>query len=197
VLPAVRLEHVPRLVDRLDGVVFSGGVDVDPGLYGQAPHAKLGRVNRLRDEFELALAREALRRNLPILGICRGLQLLNVAMGGTLLQHIPSEWKGAQDHDAPGERWHEAHDVRVVGGTRLRDILGRDELAVNSLHHQAVDRLGADVVASAFAADGIVEGIELPQQRFALGVQWHPESFWNRDARFQSLFDAHVGACRP
>jgi len=197
VLPPVRPEDAPAILDRLDGIVLSGGVDVDPSLYGQAPHPKLGRVNRRRDDFELALTREALRRDVPILAICRGQQVLNVATGGTLVQDIPSTIEGAMLHGGKGPRSRRAHRAEVAAGSRLRAILGQDELSVNSIHHQSVDRPGDGLVVSARCPeDGVVEGVEMPARRFVVGVQWHPESFWNQPDSFQTLFDAHVGACR-
>jgi putative glutamine amidotransferase len=197
VLPPVRPEDAPALLDRVDGLLLSGGVDLDPVLYGQAPHPNLGRVNRRRDEFELALTREALRRDLPTFAICRGHQVLNVATGGTLIQDIASQLKGAMDHDARGRRWRRVHRVETTAGSRLRAILDQDALSVNSFHHQAVDRLGDGLVVSARCPeDGVIEGLEMPGRRFVVAVQWHPESFWNRPQSFQTLFDAHAGACR-
>ncbi len=197
VLPPVAPADVPALLDRLDGVLLSGGVDVDPALYGQARHPRLGRVNRRRDDFELALTREALRRDLPILAICRGHQVLNVAAGGTLVQDIPSTLEGDVEHDASGRRWRRSHRVQVTSGTRLHEILGQDALSVNSFHHQAVERVGAGLVVSALCPeDRVVEGLEMPGRRFVVSVQWHPESFWNQPDSFQPLFDAHAEACR-
>jgi putative glutamine amidotransferase len=197
VLPPVCPADVPALLDRLDGVLLSGGVDVDPALYGQAPHPKLGRVNRRRDDFELALTREALRRDVPILAICRGHQVLNVATGGTLVQDVPSLIGGVVEHDGRGPRWRRAHPVEVKAPSRLREILGRDALSVNSIHHQAVDRIGEGLAVSALSPeDGVVEGLEMPGRRFVVAVQWHPESFWSRPDSFQRLFDAHAEACR-
>ncbi len=197
VLPPVSPDDVPALLDRLDGVLLSGGVDVDPALYGQEPHPRLGRVNRRRDDFELALVREALRRDVPLLAICRGHQVLNVATGGTLVQDIASLVEGHADHDARGPRWRRAHRVDVTAPSRLRDIVGQDALSVNSIHHQAVGRLGDDLVVSARCPeDGVIEGLERPASRFVVAVQWHPESFWNRADSFQRLFDAHAEACR-
>jgi len=185
------------LLDRLDGLVLSGGADVDPALYGQAPRPELGRVVRERDDFELALCREAVRRDVPILAICRGQQVLNVATGGTLLQDIPSVVLGALDHDPPAERWEAVHDVRVLQGTRLREILGRDLVRVNSFHHQAIERLGKGLVACARSVeDDVVEGVELPGRRFVLGVQWHPEAFWREPTDFGGLFGALASAAR-
>jgi putative glutamine amidotransferase len=197
VLPPVPPGDVPALLDRLDGVLLSGGGDVDPALYEQEPHPRLGRVNRRRDDFELALVREGLRRDVSILAICRGHQLLNVATGGTLVQDIPSLVEGQVEHDGKGPRWRRTHRVEVTGPSRLREILGQDTLSVNSIHHQAVDRVGDGLVVSARCPeDGIVEGLERPASRFVVAVQWHPESFWNRPDSFQQLFDAHAEACR-
>jgi putative glutamine amidotransferase len=197
-LPPGKPSDAPFLLDRLDGLLLSGGADVDPVLYGQTPHPKLGRVVRARDEFELALCREALRRDLPTLAICRGQQVLNVATGGTLVQDIPSLIVGAADHDPPAERWKPVHEVDLLQGSRLRDILGRERVEVNSFHHQAVDALGQGLLTSARAVtDRVVEGIEDPRRRFVLGVQWHPEAFWREPRTFGRLFEALVGASRP
>jgi putative glutamine amidotransferase len=185
------------LVERLDGLLLSGGVDVDPGIYGQAPHARLGRVDRRRDDFEIALLRAALRRDLPVLAICRGQQVLNVALGGTLVQDIPSLVSGAAEHHVRTPRWRLSHAVAVTRGTRLHELVGRDTVAVNSIHHQSVDRVGQGLVVSARCPDdGVIEGVELPGSRFVVGVQWHPESFRTRPDSFRRLFEAHVDACR-
>ena len=184
-------KDAPRFLERLDGLVLSGGSDVDPALYGQAPRPELGKVVRERDDFELALTRAALERDLPILAICRGQQVLNVATGGTLIQDIPSTVKRGGGHDARSERWERSHEVRIEPGSRLHRMLGRDRVDVNSFHHQAVDELGRGLVVSARSpVDGIIEGVELPGRRFVIGVQWHPESFWNQAESFQGLFTA-------
>lgn len=189
-------EDAPAFLDRLDGLLLSGGSDVDPALYGRPPHPKLGKVIRERDDFELALCREALQRDLPVLAICRGQQVLNVATGGTLVQDLPSD-VGSMDHDPRRQRWQVAHDVRIVPGTRLFEILGRDKVSVNSFHHQAVENLGAGLVVSARSEkDDVIEGIEMPGRRFVLGVQWHPESFLGRPDGFRPLFEALSAATR-
>jgi putative glutamine amidotransferase len=191
VLAPGRPEDAPGLLDRLGALLLTGGGDVDPALYGEAPHPRLGRVIRERDDFELALCREALRRDLPLLAICRGHQVLNVATGGTLIQDIPSQVRGGADHDPRKERWERAHEVRIFKGTRLREILGREAISVNSFHHQAVARVGGGLVVSARTdEDGVVEAIEAPGRRLVLGVQWHPEAFWDRADGFQALFEA-------
>ena len=197
VLAPGRPEDAPELLDRVQGLLLTGGSDVDPALYGASPHRKLGKVVRERDDFELALTREALERNLPLLAICRGHQVLNVATGGTLIQDIPSEVTGGVEHDSSRERWERAHPVQILEGTRLRDILKRGTVSVNSFHHQATARVGSGLVVSAVSArDQLVEAVEMPDRRFALGVQWHPEAFWNREDGFQALFAAMVGASR-
>jgi putative glutamine amidotransferase len=192
-----RPEDAPELLERVQGLVLSGGSDVDPALYGEAPHPKLGKVIRERDDFELALTREAVVWDMPLLAICRGHQVLNVAMGGTLIQDIPSEVTGGLEHDPRRERWERAHPVEIYEGTRLRDILKRGTVSVNSFHHQAIGRLGDGLVVSARSCDDqLVEAVELPGRRFVLGVQWHPEAFWNREDGFQALFEALVSTSR-
>ncbi len=196
VLPTLEPEHAEALLDRLDGLLLSGGVDVDPALYGRPRHPKLGRVDRERDEFELALTRHALRRDLPLFTICRGQQLLNVATGGTLIQDIPSGLEGAVTHATPGRRTRRSHPVEVVGGSKLREILGPGPFSVNSFHHQAIDRLGEGLTVSGRCPeDGVIESVEMKDRSFVLGVQWHPESFWKEPVSFQALFDAHAAAC--
>ena len=197
VLAPGRPEDAADFLDRVDALVLSGGADVDPSAYGEERHPSVTRVHPERDAFELALAREAVARDLPTLAICRGHQLLNVASGGTLVQDIPSQVPAASDHDPDTERWEVCHDVDVLPGTRLRAILGRDRVSVNSFHHQAVRRLGDGFVLSARGAeDGVIEAMEMPDRRFVIGVQWHPESFWDRPAGFQPLFEALLTAAR-
>jgi putative glutamine amidotransferase len=189
--------HVGELLDNLDAIVLSGGGDVDPRRYGAEPHPTVTTVVPDRDAFEIALCLETLRRDVPLLAICRGQQVLNVATGGTLVQDLPSELAGAADHDPPGERWEPAHEVEVLPGTRLREILGRDRVAVNSFHHQAVRDLGRGLVVSAYGVDDrVVEGVEMPDRRFAVAVQWHPEAFWDQGGAFQPLFEALAAATR-
>lgn len=196
-LPAQAPAAAEAVLDRLDGLVLSGGVDVDPALYGCAPHPKLGRVDRARDEFEIALTRLALRRDMPLFAICRGQQLLNVAAGGTLVQDIPSVVAGAVNHDVAGSRTERAHAVEVAPGSRLGELMGPGPLLVNSFHHQAIDRLAPGLaVTGRSPEDGVIEAVEMKDRSFVIGVQWHPESFWSEPDSFQRLFEAHVLACR-
>jgi putative glutamine amidotransferase len=162
------------LLDRLDALLLAGGTDVDPAAYGARPHPELGNTVPERDRFELALAHRALERELPLLAICRGMQMLNVACGGTLVQHVP-EVVGHEEHrHTPGQ--FADHEVELETGSLLARAAGADRLAVKSHHHQGVDELGESLVASGWAdGDGLVEAIEDPGRRFVLGVLWHPE----------------------
>jgi putative glutamine amidotransferase len=181
------LVDASEYLDRLDGICLSGGPDLDPDAYGAAGrHPELGPTEPGLDAFELALARAADERGLPLLGICRGVQAMNVARGGTLHQHLPG-------HRQTEPVTATTHSVRVETGTRLATLLGTDILRVNSFHHQAVDRLGSGLRAVAHAADGTIEGVELPGSRFVLGVQWHVEGLVAHPRHF-ALFEALVAA---
>lgn len=192
-------EVLPDLLDRLAGLVITGGAfDVDPALFGVTDRHASVTLKQRRTAFELALVRDALARDLPILGICGGQQLLAVALGGRLIQHIPDAVPGALAHEQPNPRTEPGHAVTVPVGTLLHRISGTTRLLVNSAHHQAVDPDGAHwpdgLVINARADDGVVEGIEAPGHRFCLGVQWHPEYLVSEaDA---ALFSAFVEACR-
>ncbi|WP_270939024.1 gamma-glutamyl-gamma-aminobutyrate hydrolase family protein [Falsiroseomonas oryzae] len=193
----VALPHHPELaadyLDALDGLLVTGGAfDVDPALWGGGPPHPKVTLKPGRTDFELAAVREALRRDMPVLGICGGQQLLAVAFGGTLIQHIPDEVEGALPHEQPNPRTEPGHAVDVAGGTLLAAIVGATRLAVNSAHHQAVATPGPGAVVNALAPDGVVEGVEHPGYRFALGVQWHPE--YAVDPRDPSIFAAFVRA---
>lgn len=173
VLPVLEPVEVDAILPCLDGILFTGGGDIDPARYADTATSSVNGLDPERDAYELALARAAVARGLPVLGICRGHQVLNVALGGTLVQHLP-EVTDLQ-HCAK-EQWAEAvHPVRVEAGTVLRRVVGRDVIGVNSLHHQAVDGLGAGLQATGWAEDGTVEAIEGTGARRVLGVQWHPE----------------------
>jgi putative glutamine amidotransferase len=186
--------EIASRLDAVDRLILTGGDDVDPALYGEAAHPTT-KWTRERDDFELALVHEVLDRDMPVLAICRGQQVLNVALGGTLVQDIPDQVPAAGTHKLKGvPRWEIAHEIDVTSGTRLRAIVGRDRLAVNSFHHQAVRDVGRGLVVSARSRDGIIEGLELPGRRFALAIQWHPEAMWNQEPDHQELFRALVQA---
>jgi len=164
-----------HLLDLADGLMLTGGEDVAPSRYGEEPHPKLETVNFARDEMEFEALRAALERGMPVLAICRGMQLLNVALGGTLYQDLPSQLGGdlLHEQDAPiDQRWHEA---KVEPGSRLERIFGQETLHINSFHHQAVKELAPELRALAWASDGIVEAVEAPAYPWVFGVQWHPE----------------------
>jgi putative glutamine amidotransferase len=180
---------------RLDGLVLTGGGDVDPARFGEASHPTVADVSAARDALELDLARRAVEEGLPLLAICRGIQVLNVALGGTLWQDVPSQVPGALAHNQTAPRHEPTHRVKLLGeGTLLYAASGARELAVNSFHHQAVKRLGGGLREVAWAEDGLIEGVELPEHPFAVGVQWHPEDLVEHDPAARGLFAALVEA---
>ncbi|MEA2387462.1 MAG: putative glutamine amidotransferase [Thermoleophilaceae bacterium] len=196
VMPPLDPEMVPSLLGGAAGVCLSGGPDIDPASYGAERRPETGPGDPAVDAFEIAVVREAERRGMPLLAICRGAQLLNVARGGDLYQDIPAEVGVTVDHrrDEPGDPviWHE---VVVEPGSLLARSLGVERLEANSFHHQAPHRLGDGLVAAAHAGDGVVEGIEVPGAEFELGVQWHPEAIADRPEQ-AALFRAFVEAAR-
>jgi putative glutamine amidotransferase len=197
VLAPLEDDGVAPLVEQLAGICVSGGPDMDPAAYGADRHARLGPVEPELDAFELAVVRRADALGLPVLGICRGCQVLNVARGGTLHQHVPDVSDGSVAHRQTASGRETTHDVRVEPGTRLAEIVGPGDLDVNAFHHQAVDRLGRGLRAVAWADDGIVEAIEGDGESLYLGVQWHVETLVHlpRHARvFEALVDAASGA---
>lgn len=188
--------HLDEFLHAIDALVLPGGGDVDPALYGGNAHAQLYSVNRGRDETELALARAAIERDLPTLAICRGMQVLNVALGGTLIEHLPDEVGNTVPHRGRTSGTYSAHDVAVESGSRLAGIVGGTRTGTASSHHQAVRVLGRDLVVTARAEDGTIEAVELPRQAFFVGVQWHPEHTAASDPSQQRLFDALAKAAR-
>lgn len=167
---------VEAYLDRISGLVITGGAfDIHPSAYGEAPRAGLGPQKEERTQFESALLRAALQRNLPVLGVCGGMQLLNVVMGGSLYQDLRRDLETAREHEQKHDRAQPHHPVEVRDGTALADWVGKGQLMVNSTHHQAVRKLGEKVVASAVAPDGVIEAIEVTGYACAVGVQWHPE----------------------
>lgn len=175
ITPAHGEKERQQLLELCDGLMLSGGEDVDPSLYGQQPHRKLGTVNRDRDEMEIAVFQLARERGIPILAVCRGFQLMNVALGGTLFQDLPSQRHHGIIHeqDAPiTDRWHGA---TVQPGSCLASIFGVTELDINSFHHQGIDRLADELTPTVWAEDDLIEGAEMKDRSWVLGVQWHPE----------------------
>jgi putative glutamine amidotransferase len=166
-----------EMLDRLDGLILSGGADIDPSAYGAEPHPATGRTVPERDRAEIALARRAIERDMPVLGICRGMQLINVALGGTLRQHLPEELGHERHRPNPGSFDDSDHDVRLENGSLAARAAGEEIHGTKSHHHQGVDRLGDGlVVTGSSVLDDLPEAVEVPVCRFVLGVQWHPEA---------------------
>jgi putative glutamine amidotransferase len=188
-LPPLQPETVSGVLERLDGIVFPGGADVDPAEYGEAPHPKT-ETNPELDRLELAVARWALRSDVPTLGICRGQQLLNVALGGSLIQHL-------DDHRQPGDRTSLTQALTLSPGSRLADVFGATHIEVNTMHHQAVNALGRGLRAVAWAtSDGTIEALESDEHPWLVMVQFHPEELVAFHEPSRRLFEAFVDACR-
>lgn len=186
-------EYIESVVEHLDGVLLPGSdSDVDPLRYGQEPHPKLGAVHTIKDETDLLLI-AAQRRNLPFLAICFGMQVLNVARGGTLIQDIGAVVPNAIKHEQGVPRDRPSHKVAISGESRLGKIALTDVAVVNSHHHQAVDEIGKDLVAVSWTSDGLIEALEDPRpDRFVIAVQWHPELGWEKDSFSQRLFKQFI-----
>ena len=187
ILPAFTQEdHCQDYFTLCDGLLFSGGGDADPYLFGQVARVGLGEVNPRRDSFEMQLAQIALTNGKPALGICRGCQILNIAAGGTIIQDLDSGYL----HDQKAPRDYPIHDILIESNSYLASIMEADCIRVNSFHHQAVDRAGKTLKIAAYARDGVAEAVEGPAGSFYLGVQWHPECMYDQTAR--RLFFAFV-----
>jgi putative glutamine amidotransferase len=182
------------------GVLLTGGGDIDPSLYGEAAHSSFTAAEPGRDTYEIALVKAAVAAGLPLFAICRGAQVLNVALGGSLVQDVPSQVDGAVVHAVAQPSFAIAHDVWIARGSRLwtlmQELLEDGETCpVNSRHHQAIGRVAPGLEVSATAPDGVIEAVERPGEPFCLGVQWHPENFW-RTGEFRPLFEGFVAAAR-
>ena len=186
---------IHQQVNAVDGVLLIGGEDVDPALYSEVPHPKLGEVSQPRDRYERELIRYAVQQRRPLLGICRGIQVLNVALGGSLYQDLPSQLTGSVPHDVPP--WTAlAHTLDLAPSSCLRAVLGQAQVRINSRHHQAIRTLAPGLVPTAHAPDGVIEAVELPSHPFCLAVQGHPEMLWNaEEPAWARLFSAFVTAC--
>ena len=193
IVPLLRPDAIDSLLDRVDGVCLPGGPDLQPSIYRAKPHPELGPTEPRVDALELSLVRAADRRNLPILGICRGMQALNVARGGTLHQHLPDVVGDQLRHRQSEHGSVTTHHVEIAAHSRLRAALGGPKLEVNSFHHQAVRKLGQDLVATAWAPDGTIEAVESPGGRLVLGVQWHAEGLDAHGPLFELLISAAAG----
>ena len=197
ILPATKMNGVlNRFLDVADGLMISGGnFDIHPSFYGEKPIAGLGLIKQERTEFELELARAALERDLPLLGLCGGAQAINVVLGGTLYQDIPTQLPQADNHQQSRKKEIGGHLIHIRQGTRLREILRRRSIEVNTTHHQAVKQIGKGLIVSATAEDGLIEGIESEQHSFVLGLQWHPEVLAPRHEHQRRIFSSFIAAC--
>lgn len=195
ILPPIGDRSLEALLGRLDGICLSGGPDLDPSTYGAEPHDELGPTETEADHAELAAVRLADRMELPMLALCRGIQTLNVARGGTLHQHLPDVYGLGIDHSQTLDGGRCVHGVEVAAGSRLARICGAGRLDVNSFHHQAIDRLGEGLEVVARSDDGLIEAVEAPGERFCVGVQWHAETV-TAISEHAALFEALVAAAQ-
>jgi putative glutamine amidotransferase len=192
-IPNTSTQAALQVLDLCDALLISGGEDVDPRFYESDPHPNLGPTNPIRDEIEIELIYKALKDKIPTLAICRGLQIVNVTLGGTLIQDIPSVMKQPIQHFQKNPRGKATHRVLIQRDSQLNRILGKEEIFVNSLHHQAIDRLSSSLVATASSKDGIIEAVEYPDHPFFIGVQWHPESMYMHGCKdMKRLFQAFI-----
>ncbi len=185
-----KADYVRAVIDTIDGLLLPGSdSDMDPLRYGYEPHARLGSVHPEKDETDLLVLAQAEERAMPVFAICFGIQSLNVSRGGTLIQDIPSQHPNAIKHEQGAPRDRPSHSLRILEESTLHQLAGAATMPVNSHHHQAVERLGRELVATAWTSDGLVEAVEDPRgDRFVLGVQWHPELGWEKDHLSQALF---------
>lgn len=194
-IPNATEETVEALLSVVDGLLLIGGEDLDPFLFGEEPHQKIGRVVHERDVSDLLLMKHAFDKQMPILGVCRGAQVINVAFGGTIIQDIPSQVENAIGHKQLSKRGALAHSVEVLT-PKFKEIFGDDSFRVNTFHHQSVGKLGEGLVLSAVAKDGVIEGIEHESHPYCVSVQWHPEELAPLgDVYAQRLFRSFVEAC--
>ena len=184
------------IMNRLDGLILSGGVDVNPKFYGEQPVTGLGEIDEDRDRMEIELTKMVYKKGLPILAICRGIQVLNVALGGTLYQDIANQIKESIFHTQNASKSVTTHTVQVESQTALYQIFKRKTVWVNGKHHQAVKDVARGFRVSAKAPDGVIEAIENPSKRFVLGVQWHPEGTWSSDTYSKKLFRAFINSAK-
>lgn len=185
-----------QLVSLVDGILLTGGHDVSPALYGEEKSPACGESCAVRDEMEPKLLEFALAADKPVFGICRGIQLLNAALGGTLYQDLPTEYPSGVDHHMTPPYDRAVHTVRIVADTPLAALVGKETLGVNSYHHQAVKTLSDKLLPAAYSEDGLVEAAYMPDKRFVLAVQWHPEFSYRTDEDSQKLLAAFVAAAR-
>lgn len=188
--------EIGELPSLIDGLLLTGGGDVDPEYFGEEPLPPCGEIAPVRDAFEIALVKIALAADMPVLGICRGVQVLNIAAGGDIYQDLPTQLKGCLKHNQEAPLWAPTHNIQIQPGTRLENIFREKVIRVNSFHHQAIRNPAPGFIVCARASDGVIEAVESTQHRFALGVQCHPEGMWEKDPRFLKLFSALIEAIK-
>lgn len=187
--------HIKAQIDSIDGLLLTGGDDVDPNLFGEDPHQRLGHIEAGRDSYEMKLIDHALAQGKPILGICRGAQIMNVHQGGTMYQDIYEQMENEIiGHSQKAAREFPSHEVTIVEGTKLYEIIGEKTIRTNSFHHQANKVLAGNFVISASTSDGVIEGIESIEHEFFIGLQWHPEDLYDHDKASQKIFKAFIKA---
>jgi putative glutamine amidotransferase len=197
IIPAAQdRKSLKAILGSVQGIILSGGPDIHPRRYGEEPLTGLGEVDETLDRMELLAAQLAIERSLPLLGICRGMPVLNIAFGGTLYQEIAFPVPDSICHPPKADKAVNTHTIRIGAGSRLHKLFGRREIWVNGKHHQAVKELSPDLMVVARARDGVVEAVEHGRQRFTIGVQWHPEGAWREDPNSQTLFSAFVKAAQ-
>ncbi len=186
------------IIERCDGILLTGGADVDPHRYGEDIKVFNGEISPIRDKVELYLARRAVELNKPLLGICRGIQVINVALGGTLYQDIHAQIKDRElmQHFQKAPRWYPTHKILIEKGSHVFNAFGKTEAWVNSFHHQAIKDVAPGFRVTSHSTDGLIESIENDSLKFAVGVQWHPEAMWGKDEEYLGLFRLFVGHCR-
>ena len=185
-------------LDICDGIVLSGGPDIDAMYFGQNNMPYTGEISPVRDVMELFLAKQALAMDKPILGICRGIQVMNIAAGGSIFQDIYAENnpdRKLMQHSQSAPRWYQIHNINIVENTCLFGIYGKEALRVNSFHHQAVNEAAPGFTINAYSEDGIIEAVSNENKKFALGVQWHPENLWRKDKKHLKLFERLIAVC--
>lgn len=197
VLPNLVGDKITEIANTINGLLLTGGGDIDPTLFGEEPLPGLGNIVPERDLFEMALVQKMLELNKPVLGICRGAQIMSIAMGGDMYQDIYSQKDGPLlQHDQQAPNWHGSHFVEVTEGSLLRKIVGMDKFKVNSYHHQALRSMPAGFIVSGVASDGVIEAFESTKHLFVMGIQWHPESLLTKgDASSCAIFQAFMNAC--
>jgi len=189
-------EDIDKYFDDVSGVLLPGGADINPFLYKEEKRDNTQKSNNMRDEFEIYLIKKAIEKNLPILGVCRGIQILNVYFGGTLYQDLKIDMKNSIKHDchADGPRSLLSHKVSILEDSLLYRILGTSDIEVNSLHHQGIKNIGDGLVEVSFSSDGLIEAIEKPDYKYLVGVQWHPEELLD-NTKWKNFFDNYIRVC--